>query len=90
MATVKKIPQRRCVGCREMKDKTLLIRIVANANGDIVPDVTDKAHGRGAYLCKNSECLQKSQKSKGLERSLKRAIPQEIYDTLKTATINER
>jgi len=87
MVMTKKIPQRRCVGCRDMKDKFLLIRIVANANGDIMPDTTGKAHGRGAYLCKNNECLEKAQKSKGLERSLKRAIPQEMYATLKTTIL---
>jgi hypothetical protein len=78
----KKIPQRRCVGCREMKDKISLLRIVANADGEIKFDPNGKAQGRGAYICKNPECLQKTQKSKGLERSLKRAVPSEIYMVL--------
>jgi len=83
MVSAKKIPQRKCVGCREMKDKSLLVRIVASATGNISLDATGKAHGRGAYLCKSENCLTKSQKSKGLERSLKRGLPQEIYDSLK-------
>ena len=82
MQQEKKRPQRRCVGCREMKDKPEVVRVVYNTNGDISIDDTGKAHGRGAYLCRNIHCLQKAQKSKGLERSLKRAVPQEIYDTL--------
>ena len=81
----KTLPLRRCVGCREMQDKPCVIRVVANADGNISIDSTGKAHGRGAYLCRNLDCLQKAQKSRGLERSLKRAVPQEIYDTLKTA-----
>ena len=82
MQKVKKIPQRRCVGCREMKDKSALIRVVSNADGSLSIDATGKAPGRGAYLCKDTNCLSKAQKSKGLERSIKRAIPQEIYDSL--------
>ena len=84
MQQTRKKPERRCVGCRQMKEKTQVTRIVCNANGDIAIDDTGKAHGRGAYLCKNTDCLQKAQKSKGLERSLKRAVPHEIYDTLTT------
>jgi predicted RNA-binding protein YlxR (DUF448 family) len=90
MQKARKVPQRRCVGCREMKDKPRVIRIVCNANGDISLDLTGKAHGRGAYVCKNIDCLGKAQKSKGLERSLKRAVPQEIYDTLKNEFLTER
>ena len=82
MQKVKKTPQRRCVGCREMKDKPTLIRVVSSADGSLSLDPTGKTPGRGAYLCKNDECFTKAQKSKGLERSIKRAIPQEIYDIL--------
>jgi len=66
-----------------MKDKKSLIRITATPEG-VKLDPTGKANGRGAYICNgNTECLKKAEKSKGLERSLKRAIPQEIYDELK-------
>ena len=75
---VKKIPQRRCVGCREMKDKISLQRIAVNTCNEIVLD--NKSPGRGAYICQNVDCLQKAQKSKGLERSLKRDIPANIYE----------
>ena len=76
-----KTPQRRCVGCYEMKDKSSLIRVVSNENG-ISPDETKKAPGRGAYVCNNDACLKKAYKSKGLERSFKRAVPPEIYSQL--------
>lgn len=76
----KKTPLRRCVGCREMKDKKSLIRITTTPDG-VQIDPTGKANGRGAYICNGSiECLKKAEQSKGLERSLKRAIPQEIYN----------
>ncbi|MCL2287225.1 MAG: YlxR family protein [Firmicutes bacterium] len=83
MQPKRKIPQRRCVGCREMKDKIQVLRIVCNADGNISIDRTGKAHGRGAYVCRNTDCLNMAIKSKGLERSLKRAVPQEIYELLK-------
>ena len=86
MQKPRKIPQRRCVGCREMKDKPQIVRIVNNA-GQVMVDKTGKANGRGAYVCKNANCLAKAQKSKGLERSLKQAVPSEIYDLLKTEIV---
>ena len=65
-----------------MLDKTALIRIVLT-DGNLRIDETGKANGRGAYLCKNANCLEMARKQKGLERSLKCAIPQEIYASLK-------
>ena len=53
MQKVKKIPQRQCVGCREMKEKTALLRIVRNAQGEISFDRIGKAPGRGAYICQS-------------------------------------
>jgi hypothetical protein len=82
MKKPKVVPQRRCVGCREMKDKISLVRVVVNSEGEISLDPSGKASGRGAYVCKNPDCLQKAQKSKGFERSLKRAVPSEIYADL--------
>lgn len=76
----KKIPMRQCVGCREMKPKRELIRIIRTSEDEILVDVTGKKNGRGAYICPNRECLNMAMKSKGLERSLKTAIPQEIYE----------
>ena len=79
----KKIPMRMCVGCREMKPKRELIRVVRSPEGEVSMDATGKKPGRGAYLCRNPQCLEKAIRNKGLERSLKVKIPQEVYDTLK-------
>ena len=78
----KKIPMRQCVGCREMKPKKELIRVVRSPEGAISLDFRGKAPGRGAYLCPDSACLKRAVKSKALERSFEMAIPQEIYDDL--------
>lgn len=78
----KKIPVRQCVGCGEMKSKKEMMRVLKTAEDEICLDVTGKKNGRGAYLCKQMECLQKARKNKGLERSLKTSIPEEIYDAL--------
>lgn len=78
----KKIPLRQCVGCGEMKGKKEMIRVLKTAENDIVLDDTGKKNGRGAYLCKTKECFLKARKSKGLERSFKMSIPDEVYDTL--------
>jgi len=77
----KKIPMRQCVGCGEMKAKKELIRVLKTEDG-VLLDATGKKNGRGAYICANPECLKKARKSKGLERSLKAAIPDEVYDNL--------
>ena len=78
----KKIPMRQCVGCAEMKSKNELIRVIKTPENEIVLDSTGKKNGRGAYICPNMDCLKKARKSKGLERSLKGAIPTEVYDNL--------
>lgn len=79
----KKIPTRICVGCREAKEKRSMVRVVKNAEGIIQLDETGKKNGRGAYICRNTECLERAIHSKGLERSLKTAIPAEIIEVLK-------
>ena len=78
----KKIPMRQCVGCREMKPKKELVRIVRSPEGVITVDTRGKAPGRGAYVCPCVECLKKAIRSRALERSLETAIPQEVYDGL--------
>ena len=75
----KKIPQRRCVGCNESKNKTDLIRIVRAPTGEISADLTGKKAGRGAYLCKSTACLQRAKKAKRLETQLECAIPDSVY-----------
>ena len=82
MAVKKKIPMRKCVGCGEMKPKKELMRILRTQDGEFMPDTTGKKNGRGAYICHSKECFQKAVKNKGLERSFKQAIPQEVYDRL--------
>jgi predicted RNA-binding protein YlxR (DUF448 family) len=66
-----------------MKEKHLLTRVAANANGNISADPGGKAPGRGAYICRDAACLQKAQKTRGLERSLKRSVPPEIYENVR-------
>jgi len=79
----KKIPSRLCVGCGEPKEKRNMIRIVKTADHEIRLDETGKMNGRGAYICKTAECLEKAVRSKGLERSLKTQIPPDILEALK-------
>jgi predicted RNA-binding protein YlxR (DUF448 family) len=79
---VKKIPERMCVGCQEMKPKKSLIRVVRTPEETIEIDRTGKRSGRGAYICPSKECLDKALKGKRLEKSLKQAITQEIKKSL--------
>lgn len=78
----RKIPQRQCVGCRTMYDKRDLLRVVKTPEGEIALDATGKKSGRGAYVCRSTECLKKAQKSKALERALEITIPEEVYAAL--------
>ena len=78
----KKIPLRQCVGCGEMKDKKEMMRVLKSAEGQVCLDMTGRKNGRGAYLCKNGACLAQARKNKGLERSFKMRIPDEIYENL--------
>ncbi len=79
---MKKIPMRQCVGCGEMREKKEMMRVLKSTEGPIVLDMTGKKNGRGAYLCKSAECLKKARRNKGLERSFKISIPDEIYENL--------
>jgi len=78
----KKIPMRQCLGCREMKPKRELIRVVRAPEGGVSLDFHGKKPGRGAYLCPNPDCLKRVRKSRGLERAFSQAIPEEVYDAL--------
>ena len=82
MGVTKKIPQRQCIGCHEMKNKKDLIRILKTDNEGIIIDTTGRKNGRGAYICASEECLAKAFKNKGLERSFKMAVDPGIYDEL--------
>lgn len=82
MQKVKKIPQRQCVGCREMKNKKDLIRVVKSPEDEISLDFGGKKPGRGAYVCREVACLKKARKSRALERAFEVTIPPEVYDAL--------
>ena len=78
----KKIPMRQCLGCREMKPKKELIRVVRSPEGEISLDFKGKASGRGAYVCPDPRCLKKAIKARALERAFSLPIPEEVYDGL--------
>ena len=82
MNSNKKIPMRKCVGCQEMKSKKEMLRVIRTQEGEFLLDSTGKKNGRGAYLCPSSDCLAKAIRQKGLERSFKQAIPQDVYEML--------
>lgn len=76
---MKKQPERICAVCRESKPKSELIRLVRVGSGEINLDPSGKKQGRGAYLCLNPECIKKVKKQRGLERSLRGKIPEELW-----------
>lgn len=85
---MKKIPNRTCIGCGIQKPKKELIRIVKNQKGEIKLDKTGKLPGRGAYICDSSECLEKAERSKKLEKAFETKIEENVYEELKK-TINQ-
>ena len=78
----KKIPLRMCIGCREMKPKAELDRIVKTPTGEIVIDKTNKVSGRGAYICKCGDCLKKAEKTNALSHTFSQSVDREIYSRL--------
>ena len=85
---VKKIPLRMCTGCMEMKPKKELIRVVKTPEGEVTVDLTGKKSGRGAYICRNIECLEKAFKANRLSRNHDIAIDEEIYNRLRNEILN--
>lgn len=79
---VKKIPERKCMGCAEKFPKKELLRIVRTPEGEISVDVTGKKNGRGVYICKNPECFKKVRKGDKLSRSLEVKVSEVIYDEI--------
>lgn len=79
---MKKIPMRQCVGCREMKPKKDLVRVVKSPEGVISIDLRGKAPGRGAYVCPSKECLRRAIKSVALARGFETTIPPEVLQQL--------
>lgn len=86
---VKKVPQRMCVGCGELKAKKELMRVVRTPAGEIELDLSPagKKPGRGAYLCRNPECLAKAVKAKRLERSLEQPVSEEVWKRLEAGMV---
>ncbi len=78
----KKIPMRTCCGCRESFPKKELVRIVRQPDKELRVDLTGKLNGRGAYICRNSLCLQKAVKTGSIARSLEISVTEEIYKRL--------
>ena len=78
----RKIPMRMCVGCREMREKKSLLRIVKSADGVISFDRVGKAPGRGAYVCKSKDCLEKAVRQHELERALEAKVDEAVFKQL--------
>ncbi len=81
-AKKKKLPERKCLGCGEAKVKTELARVVRAPDGSVSLDLTGRKSGRGAYVCRDVECLKKCRRAKRIEHSLEVAIPDEVWDAL--------
>ena len=79
---MRKVPERKCIGCNEMFPKKDLVRIVRSPSGNISLDFTGKASGRGAYICKKTTCLNKARKTRRAAAALNTQIPDEVYDAL--------
>lgn len=83
MPAQKSIPMRQCLGCREMKPKKELIRIVRTPEGNLSVDLKGKANGRGAYLCRNAACLKKAEKAGALSKAFGCSAGTEVYESLR-------
>ena len=80
---MKRLPQRTCIGCNTKKDKKDLLRIVKNKNGDINIDPKGNMDGRGTYICKNENCLNKAIKNKKMSRTFEIEIDESIYENIR-------
>ncbi len=85
----KKIPLRTCMACNEQKEKKDLLRIVKSKDGIIEPDITGKKNGRGAYICKKEECLDKIIKSHRLEKIFETKISSELYESIRGVIVGK-
>ena len=85
MAVEKKIPMRQCLGCREMKPKKELVRVVRSPEGSVLIDLKGKAPGRGAYICRNAECLKRAVRSKGFDHAFSVKLSEDVLETLQLA-----
>ena len=86
---MKQMPQRTCMGCMQKYDKSELLRIVKNKQNEISIDNEGKKEGRGIYICKKQECLEKAIKTKRMEKSFKMQILNEIYDEIRGVILDK-
>ncbi len=84
----KKVPMRMCTGCGEMFDKRTLVRVVKSPDGEVSLDLSGKKSGRGAYVCKNIECLKKARKKRAFERAFGMKIDDTVYDRMEEEITN--
>ena len=80
---MKYVPHRKCIACRKIQPKNEMVRILRLPDGNYQPDPTNTADGRGAYLCKNPECIKRAILKKSLHQAFKTKVPDECYDALK-------
>lgn len=90
MSKERKTPLRTCVACRETKDKKTLVRIVKAATGEIYPDFSGKAAGRGAYVCANEDCFARLKKYRLLNKTFSADVPEAVYDRLGEAILAKK
>ena len=90
MEKIKKIPQRKCLGCMETFPKKELIRVVRTPEGDVCIDLKGKMSGRGAYICKKEACLKKAVKSKRIQTNLEVTISDELIESLSKELLSEK
>ncbi|MBO5394378.1 MAG: YlxR family protein [Clostridia bacterium] len=81
---------RMCTACRQMQDKRDLLRVVKDKENNISIDFSGKKNGRGAYICKNEECLKKCIKQKSLNKAFKSNVGEEVYLQLQEAIVGQR
>ena len=86
----KKVPMRMCTGCGEMFDKRQLVRVVKSPEGEVSLELKGKKSGRGAYVCKNADCLKKARKKKALERAFSMQIDNAVYDKMEEEIADEQ
>ena len=85
----KKTPLRMCVVCRNMKPKNECFRVVKTLDNNYELDPTGKMNGRGAYVCKDAECVAKCLKTHALNRSFKHNVSQDVYNLIKEKSVDE-
>ena len=85
----RRIPLRKCTGCNEMKPKKELVSVVKSPEGEISLDLTGKKPGRGAYVCRSAECLEKARKAKRFEKAYSFAIPDRVFERMEDELKND-